>query len=253
VSREVVTLERVGPIGIVTLDRPRVLNALSFQLTGELREALGELERDDGIRAVILTGAGERAFSAGADIHEMAELSQEERARRAELRGDWAWYVADFPKPTIGALNGLSYGGGAVLASSLDIRVGCERSTFRFLAAAYGQINTTWTLPLLVGWARAKELLMTARVVEPDEALQIGLLNRIVPAGALRATALEVANQIAANHPVAVQGVKRLLHEGVGLGYRPMYDNETSARRTRFQAPSVREGFKDFLARKGRS
>jgi 2-(1,2-epoxy-1,2-dihydrophenyl)acetyl-CoA isomerase len=253
VSYEVVALERVGPAGIVTLDRPQVLNALSFQLTGELHAALEELERDDAVRVVILTGAGERAFSAGADIHEMADLDEAERARRNEQRRDWSWYVADYPKPTIGALNGLSYGGGAVLASTLDLRIGCERSTFRFLAAAYGQINTTWTLPLLVGWARAKELLMTARIVQPDEALQIGLLNRVVPAADLRAAALEMANQIAANNPVAVQGVKRLLHEGVGLGYRAQYDNENSARRTRFQAPSVREGFKDFLARKGRS
>ena len=89
--------------------------------------------------------------------------------------------------------------------------------------------------------------------VEPEEAVQIGLLNRLVPAGELRAAALELAAQIAANHPAAVRGVKRLLHEGAGLGYRAMYDNENSARRTRFQAPSVREGFKDFLARKGRS
>jgi 2-(1,2-epoxy-1,2-dihydrophenyl)acetyl-CoA isomerase len=253
VTREVVTLERVGPAAIVTLNRPQVLNAMSFQLTGELHHAMAECERDDEIRVVILTGSGERAFSAGADIHEMADLSEEERAHRNEQRRDWSWSIADFPKPTVGALNGLSYGGGAVLASTLDIRIGCERSTFRFLAAAYGQINTTWTLPLLVGWARAKELLMTTRIVQPDEALQMGLLNRIVPSAELRAAALETANQIAANHPVAVQGIKRLLHEGVGMEYRQRYENENGARRTRFQAPSVREGFKDFLARKGRA
>jgi enoyl-CoA hydratase/carnithine racemase len=89
--------------------------------------------------------------------------------------------------------------------------------------------------------------------VPPDEALAIGLLNRLVPAGDVRAAALELAEQIAANHPAAVQGVKRLMHEGVGLGYQAAHDNENSARRTRFQPPSVREGFKDFLARKGRS
>jgi 2-(1,2-epoxy-1,2-dihydrophenyl)acetyl-CoA isomerase len=253
VSDAVVRLERAGPIGIVTLDRPQVLNALSFQLTGELHEAMQQLEQDDDVKVVVLTGSGERAFSAGADIHEMADLSDEERQRRNELRKDWSWYIADFPKPTIGMLNGLSYGGGAVLASTLDIRIGCERSTFRFLAAAYGQINTTWTLPLLVGWSRAKELLMTARTVSAEEAARIGLINKLVPAESLREATLEMANQIAANHAVAVQGVKRLLHEGVGLTYREMHDNESSARRERFEAPTVREGFKDFLARKGRS
>lgn len=225
---------------------------MSFQLTLELRDAFAELAADDAIRAVILTGAGDRAFSAGADIHEMVDLSEEERAERNAQRKDWIWSIADFAKPTIGAMNGLSYGGGAVLASTLDMRVGCERSRFRFLAAAYGQINTTWTLPLLVGWARAKELLMTARVVEADEALALGLLNRVVPSRQLMDAALEMANLIAANSPTAVQGVKRLLHEGVGMSYRAQHDNEDEARRERFRGAAVREGFKDFLARKGR-
>lgn len=248
---ETVIVEREGPVGILTLNRPSSLNAMSFQLTGELRAAFEAFESDDEIAVVILTGAGERAFCAGADIKEMADLSDDERQRRNEARRDWLWYVADFSKPTIGAINGLAFGGGALLASAVDIRIGCERSSFRFLAATYGLINSTWTLPLVVGWSRAKELLLTGRLVESAEAVQIGLLNRIVPAAELRSAALGVANQIAGNHAESVRGVKRLLHEGVELGYRGMYDHENDARGTRFRSPTIREGFKDFIARKG--
>ena len=95
--------------------------------------------------------------------------------------------IASCNKPIIGMMNGLAYGGGAVLASSMDIRIGCERSRFRFLAAAYGRINSTWSLGSQIGWPQAKELLFTARIVEAEEACQIGLLNHLVPAAQLRA------------------------------------------------------------------
>jgi enoyl-CoA hydratase/carnithine racemase len=251
VSRELITLERVGRVGIVTLNRPQVLNALSFDLTGELLAALDELERDDEVRVVILSGAGERAFSAGADIHEMADLSDEERARRSSLRRDWIWRIADFPKPTIGALNGLSYGGGAVLASTLDLRIGCERTAFRFLAASYGRVNSSWSLPLLVGLPKAKELLYTGRIVTAEEAERIGLLNQVVPSARLLDTCIEIGQMIAKNDARMVQGLKRLLHEQIGMGWRERYDNEEEARATWLLAGHPREGFKDFLKRKG--
>ena len=108
-------------------------------------------------------------------------------------------------------LNGLAYGGAAVLASSLDLRVGCEDTRFRFLAAAYGRINSTWTLPNQVGWPIAKELLFTARVVEADEAYRIGLLNHLVPREQLRAKTMELAQMIAGNNRAAVVGIKALL------------------------------------------
>ena len=138
--------------------------------------------RDEAIGCIVLTGAGDRAFSAGGDIHEQREddrrFTQEELDQR---RGRGSYEIAASAKPTIGMLNGLAYGGAAVLASSLDLRVGCEDTRFRFLAAAYGRINSTWTLPNQVGWPIAKELLFTARVVEADEAYRIGLLNHLVP------------------------------------------------------------------------
>jgi len=232
------------------LNRPDKLNALSFPLVRELDDALSEYEKDDGIKAVVLTGAGERAFSAGADIHELAGLSNDELATRGDVRGRATWHIATFAKPLIGAINGLAYGGAALLSSTLDLRIGCERSAFRFLAASYGRVNSTWSLPLLVGLPKAKELLYTGRAVAAEEAERIGLLNQIVPAARLIDTCLEIGQMIAKNDARMVQGIKRLLHEQIGMDWRERYDNEEQARSTWLNAGHPREGFKDFLSRK---
>src|ERR1700730_4664652 len=164
---EHILVERKDGVGIVTLNRPEKLNAMNRKLSSELCDAVKELEAEDAIGCIVITGAGNRAFSAGGDIHEQRE--DDRRFTPEELdarRGRGSYEIAASAKPTIGMINGLAYGGAAVLASSLDMRVGCEGTRFRFLAAAYGRINSTWTLPNQVGWPIAKELLFTARVVE---------------------------------------------------------------------------------------
>jgi enoyl-CoA hydratase len=250
---ENVLVDRVdGGVGIVTLNRPRVLNALNFDLTRELDAVLTDFENDPDIRAVVITGAGEKAFSAGADIHENVNLDKAEYDRRRPIRSEYQWHLATLKKPTIGAINGLAYGGAAVLSSSLDIRIGCERSRFRFLAASYGRINSTWTLPVVVGWARAKELLYTARVVEAEEALQMGLLNKVVPSSELLDASIEMGRQIAANTPEMVQGIKEILQADLARSWREMYDAESTARTTTHVPPPIEVGFADFLSRKGR-
>src|SRR5215468_5588751 len=203
---EFILTERSDGVAVITLNRPDKLNALSFPLVRELDDALSRCEADEDVKAVILTGAGERAFSAGADIHEMAGLSAEELATRADVRGRATWHIATFGKPLIGAINGLAYGGAALLSSTLDLRIGCERTKFRFLAASYGRVNSTWSLPLLVGLPKAKELLYTGRDVMAEEAERIGLLNQVVPATRLRETALEMAAAIARNDARMVTG-----------------------------------------------
>jgi len=177
---EFILTERSDGVAVITLNRPEKLNALSYPLVRELDEALSQYEADEDIKAVILTGAGDRAFSAGADIHEMAGLSSEELAARQD----------------------------------------------------------------------AKELLYTGRVVLPEEAERIGLLNQIVPAARLLDSCLEIAQMIAKNDARMVQGIKRLLHEEIGTGWRERYDNEERARATWLAAGHPREGFKDFLSRK---
>ncbi len=248
---EFILTERLDGAALITLNRPDKLNALSFGLVRELDEALSEYEKDDAVKSVILTGAGERAFSAGADIHEMAGLTSEELAARQAFRGEATWHIATFSKPLIGAINGLAYGGAALLSSTLDLRIGCERSQFRFLAASYGRVNSTWSLPLLVGLPKAKELLYTGRAVGAEEAERIGLLNQVVPATRLVETAVETAQMIAKNDARMVQGIKRLLHEQIGMGWRERYGNEEDARASSLAAGHPRDGFKDFLSRKG--
>jgi 2-(1,2-epoxy-1,2-dihydrophenyl)acetyl-CoA isomerase len=247
---EYILSERLDGVALITLNRPDKLNALSFPLMEELERALTGYENDDDIKAVILTGAGDRAFSAGADIHEMAGLSSEELAVRGETRGNISWHIASYTKPLIGAINGLAYGGAALLSSSLDLRVGCDKTQFRFLAASYGRVNSSWSLPALVGIPKAKELLYTGRVVAADEALRIGLLNQVVPVGKTVEAAVEMGQMIAKNDDRMVRGIKRLLHEGMGSDWQGRYDLEEEARQTYLSAGHPRDGFKDFLARK---
>lgn len=236
-------------IALLTLNRPAKLNAMSFELMREFDSALTQLEEDPNVRCIVVTGAGDRAFSAGGDLREAAKVPLEEVSSRRTQFASWIWHVADLRKPTIGAVNGLAYGGAALLASAFDIRVGCDRTSFRFLAATYGQANGTWTLPPIVGWARAKELLYTGRAVDADEALQIGLLNRKVSNDRLMTTALEIARQIADNTPEMVQGIKRLIHEDVGRTWLGMSEAEQRAQETTMRPRPFAEGFAEFLDR----
>ena len=252
-SDQILIVEKSEGVGTITLNRPDVLNALSRDVYSQLDDAISDMEADDDIKAVIFTGSGERAFSAGADIHEMARLAEDPNPPPPDpRRSTYAWHVAVCSKPTIGAINGLAYGGGAVMASSFDIRVGCERSRFKFLAASYGRVNSTWSLPRQVGWPMAKELLFTARVVEAEEAHRIGLLNHLVDSDELMPKAQELAQLIAANDPRMVQGIKELLIEDVGASWEQTHRNEAEAQAGRLAPTPVLEGFKPFLDRKGR-
>jgi enoyl-CoA hydratase len=243
--------ERVDRVAIVTLNRPEKLNAMSYELAAELDEELGRIERDDELRVVVLTGAGPRAFSAGGDIMQMVKSTPEEMAARTEKRREMNWHLATFTKPIIGAINGLAYGAGAQLTTMLDIRIGCENTEIQFLAAKYGRANSTWSLPLVVGMPKAKELLYTGRPVRAEEALSIGLLNQVVASAELRDAALVMARQIADNDARMVQGIKQLLDDGVGMAWRERFDAEHNARKGKLKANSPREGFKAFLERKG--
>ena len=251
-SYEVIKTDRVDRVAIITLNRPEVLNALSLQLVREVNEAVTEMEQDDAVGAIILTGSGERAFSAGADIHENRELSPEEHERGTANRATYTWHLATCSKPVIGAINGLCYGGGTVMATSLDLLMGCEKSSFRFLAVNYGQMNATWSLPVLVGLPRAKELLYSGREVFAEEAYRIGLLNHMVPSGQLMDKAVEVAAGFAKNRPQSLSNIKQMLLEHTGLPLEEQFQNEINARQGRFKGLSVEEGFSDFLDRKGR-
>jgi enoyl-CoA hydratase len=253
---EHILVDRDNGVAVLTLNRPEQLNAMNARLSAELHDAVGRMAADDDIGCIVITGAGDRAFSAGGDIHEQREndrryTREELDARRAvTFRGGYE--IGACPKPTIGMINGLAYGGAAVLASSLDMRVGCEHTRFRFLAAAYGRINSTWTLPNQVGWPIAKELLFTARPVEAEEAYRIGLLNHLVPCAELRARTMELASVIAGNRRESVMGVKALLLQQMGQGLEQQWALERDYTTHVVRGAKADEAFTEFIARKGR-
>jgi enoyl-CoA hydratase len=249
-------VEEISGVAILTLHRPEKLNALNRRLNLELHDAVQQMERRDEIGCIVITGAGDKAFSAGGDIDEQRANDRiESDADAATRRAESALHryeIATCSKPTIGMINGLAYGGAALLATALDVRLGCEHARFRFLAASYGRINATWTLPNQVGLPVAKELLFSGRVVEPVEALRIGLLNHVVPCGELRARTMELATAIAANDRAAVRGLKTLLTEGVGAGLHEQWAAEIEYTRTSLRSPRAEEAFASFIARKER-
>jgi 2-(1,2-epoxy-1,2-dihydrophenyl)acetyl-CoA isomerase len=251
-SYEFIKTDKVDRVSIITLNRPEVLNALSLGLGRELNQAITGMEEDDDVGAIIITGAGERAFSAGADIHENRERTPEERGEVQQERSLHTWHLATSTKPIIGAINGLCYGGGTVMATSMDFLIGCERTSFRFLAVNYGQMNATWSLPRLVGINRAKELLFSGREVFADEAYHIGLINHLVSNDQLMDKATEVAAGIAKNRATGVANIKQMLLEHSGQTLEDQFQNEIASRGGRFKGLAVEDGFKDFLERKGR-
>ncbi|MBM4443254.1 MAG: enoyl-CoA hydratase/isomerase family protein [Candidatus Rokubacteria bacterium] len=251
-----ILVEKTGGVAILTMNRPESLNAMSQKLSAELHDAVMRANEDDAVGCIVITGAGTNAFSAGGDIHEQREhdrtMSQAERDAQTAARARGSLEISTCPKPTIGMINGLAYGGAGVLASSLDMRVGCEHASFRFLAAAYGRINSTWTLPNQVGWPIAKELLFTGRTVEAEEAHRIGLLNHLVPCARLREKTLELGGMIAKNKRESVIGVKALLLQHLGEDLAQQWTNERTYTTEVVRGAKADDAFPDFIARKGR-
>jgi enoyl-CoA hydratase len=199
--------DREGVV-LLRMNRPDKRNAFNRDLSLAVSQALDDLEADDAARAVILTGVNE-AFCAGADMTEA--LASIDEGLRGDVAAQAIARVGRFPKPVIAAINGFAFGGGAVLACVCDIRLAVPNATFRFPGANYGLVVGGTQLPKLVGPARAKELIFTARVVTADEAERIGLVNRIVPPDELEDAAWELALQIAANSPGALRWSKAVI------------------------------------------
>src|SRR5438874_8317821 len=248
--------EKADGVAILTLNRPNQLNALNRQLSAELHEAVTRAVADDAVGCIVITGAGQKAFSAGGDIHEQRE--DDKNYTQAELdalgaeRARGFYEIGACAKPTIGMINGLAYGGAGVLASSLDMRVGCEHASFRFLAAAYGRINATWTLPNQVGWPMAKELLFSARMVEAEEAYHIGLLNHLVAREQLHAKTMQLAKTIAGNNRDSVLGIKALLVAQQRQSVEQQFAEERHYTNHVLRGAKAEDAFPEFIARKGR-
>lgn len=250
-ASELTIIEKKDGIGIITLNRPAKLNAMNSLLSQEIHVALTEFEESDDIKVVIMTGAGEKAFCSGGDIHEEASISKEKYVTHEDFKklgggANNTWHVANFKKPTICALNGLAYGGGAYLAAAFDIRVGCDRSSFRFLSVKAGILAGTWTLPTIVGFSIAKELIFTGKVIDASESYRIGLLNHLVSAAEVMPVSIDMAKEIAWNYQPAVLAIKDILNRNIGISLNEMYNNERQAVRT-ITMPNPRDSFAGFL------
>ena len=247
-------VENTEGVAVLTLNRPEKLNALNRRLSTELHEAIRWMSKREDVGCIVVTGAGDRAFSAGGDIHEAREVERTETQSEAEMQRQLIsrtrFEIGTCPKPTIGMMNGLAYGGAAALASSLDIRIGCEHAKFRFLAATYGRVNGSWTLPNQVGWPIAKELLFSGREVLAEEAEQIGLLNRVVPCPELRPETMRLATTIAANDVKAVMSLKALLLAQPGRSLEAQWQAEVDAAVEATRRLSAGQAFASFSPRR---
>lgn len=206
--------ERHGHVALVTLNRPERHHALNAALTRALDDALRRAQEDEDVRVIVITGSGDRAFCAGAD---MLELSGIEAAKPAAAPIPGAMdpnrRILECPIPVIAAVNGYCYGGGARLAISCDIRTASTTATFRLPGAEYGLAVAAATLPRLVGSAKAKELIFTARKVDAAEALSLGLVNSLHEQAELLPATLEMAQSIAKHSPAAIRESKRIINE----------------------------------------
>lgn len=215
-----IVIERFANVVKLTLNRPAARNAISRQLTAEMHRALVELAGDATLRALVITGAGDRAFCAGADLIERRDLSAAElTAHTAAINEVWD-LVAGFPVPTIAAIRGFALAGGAELAIACDLRVAATNAVLGFPEVKIGVFpgaGGVVRLPYLVGTGAARDLLYTGRTVGADDALRIGLVDHLVAADAVVSASLDLATTIAANAPLAVRAVKRALIETAGL------------------------------------
>ena len=238
----------VDGVAQITLNRPEAHNALSMALHRELDAALSAAERDTDVRAIVIAGAGGTAFSAGYDIHEMQDWDEDEALLTYLEREPIMWHVAACTKPTVAAVTGFAYGGGAVTAIACDLRVGGPSTRFKVTATAYGGVNASWSLPLIVGTAKAKEWLLTARVIEADEAYANGLLNAVVPDDEVLTAAREMAAAIARNTGAATQAAKAMINGNVGRSFADAQRAETNLMATALRPGRVVELFAGFLA-----
>ena len=213
-----VLLEKENHLAIVTINRPKALNALNSETLNDLNTVLEDLEKDNNIYCVILTGAGEKSFVAGADISEMKDLNEEQGKEFGLLGNKVFRRLENLDKPVIAAISGFALGGGCELSMACDIRIASEKARFAQPEAGLGitpGFGGTQRLPRLVGEGKAKELIYTCAQVKADEALRIGLVNKVVPLESLMDEAKAMANMIIANAPIAVKLCKDAINRGM--------------------------------------
>lgn len=248
-----VLFEKKGNIAVATINRPKALNALNSEVLADLGELVEIVNSDSEIRALVLTGSGEKAFVAGADIGEMSTLSVAEGEAFGKKGNDVFRALEVLPIPTIAAVNGFALGGGCELSMSCDIRICSDTAVFGQPEVGLGitpGFGGTQRLARLVSPGMAKQLIYTAKNIKADEALRIGLVNAVYPAEELMAAAEKMAETIAKNAPIAVRACKKAVNEGLELGMDDAIVLEEKLFGSCFETADQVEGMSAFLEKR---
>jgi enoyl-CoA hydratase len=246
-------IERDDAVAVVTFNRPKVLNALNTQTLTELSAAIAGFKSDAGVRAIVLTGAGEKAFVAGADINELAvqtPIEGQEHARRGQQIFD---AIEQLGKPVIAAVNGFALGGGCELAMACTLRVAADTARFGQPEINLGLIPGyagSQRLPRLVGRGVALEILLTGDMIGAQRAYEIGLVNRVVPAAELMAEAKKIAHLLASKAPIAVRYIIEAVHHGLDGSLEAGQFLETALFGAIASSADMKEGTTAFLEKR---
>lgn len=247
-------------VATLTLNRPEVMNALTFEVYAQLRDLFVDLRRDDSVRAVILTGAGDH-FCSGGDVHEIiGELLTRDMREHLEftrMTGAVVENMRTLDKPIIAALNGMTAGAGAVLALAADLRIASERARFAFLFTKVGltgaDMGAGYLLPKVVGLGRAFELLLLGDTIDAASAERYGLVNRVVPHTELLSTARQLAARLASGPALAISMTKRMLNNELNMDLASAIEAEAQAQALLLMGDAHREFYEQFKARQKKS
>lgn len=248
-----ILLEKKGHVAIATIDRERALNALNSEVLEDLDALVDAVSADEEIRALILTGKGEKAFVAGADIGEMSALTKAEGEAFGKKGNDVFRRIETLPIPVIAAVNGYALGGGCELAMACDIRICSDTAVFGQPETGLGitpGFGGTQRLARFIGPGMAKQLIYAARNIKADEALRIGLVNAVYPAAELLPAAEKLAETIAKNAPIAVRACKRAINEGLELPMDEAIALEERLFGSCFETEDQKEGMGAFLEKR---
>ncbi|MCR5251100.1 MAG: enoyl-CoA hydratase/isomerase family protein [Lachnospiraceae bacterium] len=249
---EFILYEVKDAVGIITINREKALNALNSQVLDELNATLDAVDLN-AVRCLILTGAGEKSFVAGADIGEMSTLTKAEGEAFGKKGNDVFLKLEKFPIPVIAAVNGFALGGGCEISMSCDIRICSDNAMFGQPEVGLGitpGFGGTQRLARLVGAGMAKQMIYTARNIKADEALRIGLVNAVYPQAELMDAALKMANGIAAQAPIAVRNCKKAINEGLQVSIDEGVAIEEKLFGDCFETEDQKAGMGNFLKKK---
>lgn len=251
-----IQFETIGRVALIRLNRPQTLNALTLPMLAEIRELVRRAEADPEVTAIAFTGEG-RGFCSGLDSSALVEATQAgsggQRSGGADLPGMFS-YLTEVSKPVIAAVNGVAAGGGFILAMMSDLRFGSESASFTTVFSKRGLVaehGASWLLPRLVGAGRALDLLWSSRRVNAEEALRIGLLDRVVPAEALLASVMDYVGELAASvSPKSMAIMKAQVYRHLGEAARPALEDSDRLTRASLDHPDAKEGAMALVERR---